>query len=186
MKKILIVTAMAALAVVNSFGQGSVIFGNAGGTAVTLADGTTRVPTGSTYQAELVYAPDGTAAADFATMAVRQGNVAGFGPTAGFISGGGRTIDTITPPGGFGMFQIRAWSSANGTSYNDVVARGQGLAGQSGIIRVDTANPLIGEANASLVAAGLAGFSITPVPEPSAIALGVLGLGTLLLLRRRK
>lgn len=187
MKKILIVAAMAALTVVNSFGQGSVVFSNSGGSPVTLADGTTRVPVGSTtYNVELVYAPDGTSTTDFATMATRVGAVAGFSPTPGFFSGGGRTVDSITPAGGFGLFQVRAWTVANGTSYNAVVASGQGSAGASQIIRVDTANPTIGEANASLVAAGLNGFSITPVPEPSAIALGILGVGTLLLLRRRK
>jgi MYXO-CTERM domain-containing protein len=186
MKKILIVAAMAALMAVNAFGQGSVVFSNAGGQPLSLSDGTARIPIGSTYQVELMYAPDGTSAADFDTMAVRQGNVASFNPTPGFFSGGGRTVDTIQPPGGFGLFQVRAWSTANGTSYNDVVGKGTGLAGQSQILRVDTANPVIGEANVGLVASGLTGFSVTPVPEPSAIALGVLGLGTLLLLRRRK
>jgi hypothetical protein len=186
MKKILIVAAMAALVAVNSFGQGSVVFSYAAGTPIYLADGVTRVPTGSAYQVELVYAPDGTSSTDFATMAVRQGNTANFGPTAGYFSGGGRTVDSITPAGGFGMFQVRAWSSANGTSYNDVKTRGQGFAGQSGILRVDTGNPVIGEAGASLIQAGLTSFNITPVPEPSAIALGILGVGTLLLLRRRK
>lgn len=191
MKKILIVAAMAALTVVNTFGQGSVVFSNSGGSPVTYqgvpgqTDGA-RVAVGSAYQAELVYAPDGTSAADFATMAVRQGGVANFGPTPGFFSGGGRTVDSIQPPGGFGLFQVRVWSTANGTSYNDVVGRGAGNVGQSGILRVDTANPLIGEAPVGLVANGLAGFVVSPVPEPSAIALGVLGLGTLLLLRRRK
>ena len=36
------------------------------------------------------------------------------------------------------------------------------------------------------LATGYQGFRLTPVPEPSAIALGVLGIGTLLMLRRRK
>jgi hypothetical protein len=185
MKKILIVTAMAALVAVNSFGQGSVVFSNSGGQAITRSSGGS-VPTGSTYQAELMYAPDGTASADFDSMAVRVGNAANFGPTAGYFSGGGRTIDSITPAGGFGLFQVRAWSTAVGTSYADVVSKNQGEAGKSGIIRVDTGNPLIGEPAAGLVAAGLQSFVVSPVPEPSAIALGILGAGTLLLLRRRK
>jgi hypothetical protein len=186
MKKILIVAAMAALVAANSFGQGSVVFSNSGGTPITKADGTTRVQAGSTYQAELMYAPDGTAAADFDSMAVRVGGVANFGPTAGFFSGGGRTIDSIQPAGGFGLFQVRAWTTAIGTSYADVVSKNSGEAGKSPVVRVDTGNPLIGEPAAGLVAAGLQGFSVTPVPEPSAIALGLLGAGTLLLLRRRK
>jgi hypothetical protein len=151
-----------------------------------MADGTTRVPAGATYQVELMYAPDGTAAADFDSMAVRVGGVANFGPTAGFFSGGGRTIDSITPAGGFGLFQVRGWQAAMGNSYSSVVASGNGVAGKSTVIRVDTGNPVIGEPAAGLVAAGLSGFSLTPVPEPSAIALGLLGAGTLLLLRRRK
>ena len=35
-------------------------------------------------------------------------------------------------------------------------------------------------------ATGYQGFRLTPVPEPSAIVLGVLGAGALLMLRRRK
>jgi hypothetical protein len=191
MKKILIVAAMAGLVAANSFGQGSVIFSNSGGAPVTIDDNAAlRAPAGSTYRVELVYAPDGTATADFDSMAVRVGAAANFGPTPGSFSGGGRTVNNLTPAGGFGLFQVRGWTSAYGTDYTTGVAAGSqgGLnkAGKSNIVRVDTANPLIGEPDVSIVAAGLQGFSLTTVPEPSAIALGLLGAGTLLLLRRRK
>jgi MYXO-CTERM domain-containing protein len=186
MTKTLVCAAIISLAVLNSFGQGSVIFSNAGGAPITINDGITHVPVGSTYQAELMYAPDGTAAADFATMAVRQGNPASFGPISGYFSAGGRTIDSITPPGGFGLFQVRVWATAHGTSYNEVIYKVCAYIGASPILRVDTANPLIGEPNAGLVAAGLTGFNLSICPEPSALALGILGAATLFLLRRRK
>jgi hypothetical protein len=178
-KKTLLCAVISALAVLSSFGQGSVIFSNIGGEPVTLADGITRVPIGSTYQVELMFAPDGTV--DFDSMAVRQGNVASFGGLPGYFSGGGRTVEEIRPAGGYGLFQVRAWSTAYGTSYTGVYNSGQGSVGKSNIVRADTSNPLIGDAVAGLVWQGLQGFSITPVPEPSAIALALLAAALFLL-----
>jgi hypothetical protein len=181
MKSVIFAVTMV-LAALSSFGQGAVIFSNAGGEPITLADGITRVPTGSTYQLELMFAPDGTG--DFDTMAVRQGNVASF-VFPGYFSGGGRTVDEIIPPGGFGLFQVRAWSTAQGTSYTGVYNSGQGSVGKSNIVRADTSNPFIGDANTSLVSQRLRGFSITPVPEPGTIALALLAAGFLLHALRR-
>jgi hypothetical protein len=195
MKKLFMVAVLIVCGSASALAQGSVIFSNSGGTPLTLADGTTRVRIGSTLQVELMYAPDGTSALDFQTVAVRVGAPANFGPTPGFFSGGGRTVDSIQPPGGFGLFQVRAWETAYGNSYNEVICANPAMAAQSGILRVDTANPLIGEANASLVAAGLSGFSITPVgapgpgspciPEPPTIPLWLLGSALLFLAFRR-
>jgi hypothetical protein len=172
------------LSAVHLFAQGSVVFSNTGGPPVIYNNGT-RVPVGSSHQAELMYAPDGTSPADFATMAVRQGNAANFGPTTGFFSGGGRTVDSITPPGGFGLFQVRVWQTAYGTSYQDAINHSLLVGiGKSAIIRVDTANPLIGEANVGLVSAGL-GQIVLETPEPSVVALALIGGGVLLLFARK-
>jgi hypothetical protein len=166
------------LSTAHIFAQGSVVFSNSGGTAITLSSGRS-VPIGSAYQVELMYAPDGTATRDFDSMAVRVGAPANFGPTPGFFSGGGRTINSIQPAGGFGLFQVRGWETAYGNSFNEVCALQNANAelAKSGIVRVDTGNPLIGEPAASLVAAGLQGFvSVTCSPEPTASAVGILGI----------
>jgi hypothetical protein len=193
MKKTLIVSALMACGSLNALAQGSVVFSNAGGQPVVCADGfNTRIPVGSAYQAELMYAPDGTSAAEYDSMAIRIGAPANFGPTAGFFSGGGRTVDSIQPAGGFGLFQVRVWTPAYGQSYNAVLASGdpRAGAGKSAIVRVDTGNPTIGEPAASLVAAGLGSIFVTGgpacVPEPSTVTLGILAGGTLLFAFRRK
>jgi hypothetical protein len=191
MPKILIIAAMVVCGSFSAFAQGSVVFSNFGGTPFCLFGN--RLPVGSTYQVELMYAPDGTPAPDFAATAVRIGTAASFGPVSGFFAGGGRTVDSITPAGGFGLFQVRVWESAYGNSYIQVFAGPIGFAGHTSIIRVDTGNPTIGQPNASLVAAGLGevfwpqlGDSGACIPEPSTIFLTILSLGAVLPALRAK
>ena len=191
MKKLLLITALAAVASLSAYGQGSVAFQNNTATRVILqnADGTTTfVPTGSRFTAELVFAPDGTSTDAFQTAATRVGNTVTFGPAIGLFNGGGRTAAGVVPPGGFGLFQVRVWETASGLDYNTAVASGTGFAGQSGILRVDTGDPTTVPPGTptQLTASGLTSFIVSPVPEPSTIALGLLGVGTLLMLRRRK
>ena len=188
-----LIAALATCGSLNALAQGSVVFSNAGGQPVVCADGfNTRIPVGSVYQAELMYAPDGTSAAEYDSLAIRIGGPANFGPTAGFFSGGGRTVDTLSPAGGFGLFQVRVWTSAYGNSYNAVLVSGdpRGGVGKSVIVRVDTGNPTIGEPAASLVAAGLGQIFVfggpACVPEPSAAAFAILAGATLLVALRRK
>jgi len=75
--------------------------------------------------------------------------------------------------------QLRAWDSSFET-YE--LALPTGKTGKSNLIKVNTAFP----PNTPPNLAGLTGFSLTIVPEPSTIALSVLGVGALLALRRRK
>lgn len=93
-------------------------------------------------------------------------------------------------PGGYvGTFQIRAWNvglSGPLATWSDVmnsaiVPHGSSVLVTSGQLG-GTGDPPVTTPN--LV--GLTSFNLTIVPEPSAIALGVLGLGTLMFLRRRK
>jgi hypothetical protein len=105
------------------------------------------------------------------------------------FAGGGRTIPTITPAGGFGLFQVRVWDSRAGADFNAAQASGNSAfqSGYSSVLRVDTADPTTTPPGtpASL---GMPSFGMSPipiVPEPSVIALGVLGAGALLMLRRR-
>lgn len=191
MKKLLLITALAAVASLSAYGQGSVNFANSTATRVILRDAsgaTTFVPTGTRFTAELVFAPDGTPTDAFTQAATRVGATASFFPTAGQFNAGGRTAAGVVPPGGFGLFQVRVWETASSVDYIDAKVRGVGFTGESGILRVDTGDPTTtppGTAG-SLLTAGLASFTVSPVPEPSVIALGLAGIGALLMLRRRK
>jgi hypothetical protein len=194
MKK-LVLTAAAIFATVNIFAQGTVNFSNIGGLGgITNSMTGARVVAGATFQVQLYYAPDtGAGVPDFNGLMPLPG-VANIAPTAGLFSGGTRTAP-VSPPGTFAYFQVRAWETAFGTSYEDVLAKGvvvggrTGLAGFSNIIRVNTADPTLtpAEAPSPLTGVtGLQGFLVVPVPEPSVIGLGLLGAGALLMLRRRK
>src|SRR5262245_53903914 len=96
-------TVLLALAFGSSiYAQGTVAFLNNSRSRVCLFPDT-FVPVGSTFLAELMYAPDGTAPGEFDAIAVRLGGSAGFAPLPGYFYGGNRTAPTATP-GGFGMF----------------------------------------------------------------------------------
>jgi len=195
MKKLLLTSALAVLATLSSYGQGSVNFANASATAVTLADGT-RVPVGTRFLAELMYAPDLGGAippeAAFDAVATRVGATSSFGGSAqvlpGIFQGGGRTVSSISPSGGFGLFQVRVWESGAGASWSEAMAGGNAnyQAGHSAILRVDTGDPTLVPAQTPAALTGLTAFQLQPIPEPSVIGLGLLGAGALLMLRRRK
>jgi hypothetical protein len=102
--------------------------------------------------------------------------------TPSFASGGAA--------GGYiGTFQIRAWNvglsgpaATWATVMNSaVIPHGSSVLVTSGQLG-GTGNPPVVTPNLT----GLTSFNLVVVPEPSAIALGVLGLGTLMFLRRRK
>jgi len=178
MKKIaLLATCLWATAVV-SYAQGTVNFSNAGGTfasPVYQADGTTKL-SGSTYMAELLAGPD---ASSLAVVGAAAPFLTGGG--AGFFNGGVITIATVVP-GATGTFQVRAWSTAAGATFAAAQASGQGY-GLSNVFTGPTGG--VGSPPSSPTSlTGLQSFNLV-VPEPSTIALGVLG-GLALLLRRRK
>ena len=180
-----------------AFAQGTVNFANNSFSAV-YCDfvGGQRVPRGPFFQAELMYAPDGTPTDLFDTVAIRLGAAATFNsPVDGIFIGGARTAPTASP-GGIGLFQVRVWESAYGFDYRSTVASGNpnAHAGTSAILRVDTGNPTLTppETPVSLVGAGLTSFSIGGlsgsfpcIPEPSTCALALLGASLLWFLRRR-
>ena len=193
MKKLLLISALAVVAAVSSYGQGSVTFANSGTTSRVWYEAqpgatTTWAPLGSQFTVELVYAPDGTPTTAFDGAATRVGATTTFGPQAGLFSGGGRTVTGITPAGGFGLFQVRVWETSMGADYREASLRSGAHVGASQVLRVDTGDPTSVPPGTptALTASGLAPFTVTLVPEPSVIGLGLLGVGTLLMLRRRK
>jgi hypothetical protein len=100
----------------------------------------------------------------------------------GVYNGSTVTINGVDPNTEV-LLQVRAWSAAHATyaeAWNDPTAK----VGASNVMQVNLGGGTLPVPSISSI---VEGFTITPVPEPSTIALGLLGgLGAMLLLRRRK
>lgn len=195
MKK-LTITAVALLACVSVYAQGTVLFQNSATTQVrtNAAGGGGLLPTGTTFLLDLYWAADGADPGNDGMIRISDAATGLFGP--GRYNGGVETTPagvppTGTPGGGFAWFQVRAWESAFGSTHeaakaNAVPQNGRlAYVGTSNRFRIQTGAPP-GPAAPLVQVGGLAAFDVSIVPEPSAIALGLLGLGSLLMLRRRK
>lgn len=197
MKKSLLIGLATVVCGVHVYSQGTVTFQNPGAAVsnfLTMAP----VVAGTTFRAALYWLPDQAIAPTTADFDARGAQAIGFTVTS-FAAPGTIVvatpvrIDGISPAGAPGWFQVRAWETAFGATYEAAAANGTpiggrlALIGTSNIIRVDTGDPTTTPAGTpgSLTGNGLRGFYVSPVPEPSVIALGIMGIGALLLLRRR-
>jgi hypothetical protein len=112
----------------------------------------------------------------------------GIGTSAGLLPTGGFTAVAENIPGGTANvnYQFRAWDNRNGTvtSWTQVMEAGGLIAAGTSDILV-FANPLGSATTTPPPTDGIRSFQLTQVPEPSLIALGALGLGALLLRRRK-
>lgn len=178
MKKLLLSTAVLMTACLGTFAQGSINFINfAGGdnpvdAPVFNVDGTTRLD-GNQYMAQLL------AGADEASLAP-VGAPAPFlsGEGAGYFGGGTRLVDGIDP-GASAVAKVIAWDTTTGSDFESATIKGE-----SGTITIEE---LGGDGSPPTLPANLVGLqSFSLVPEPSTIALGVLGAAALLFARRRK
>jgi hypothetical protein len=194
MKRPLTLIAAATLVSTSAVAQGQVQFSNFGAPITNSLTGM-PLPTGNVFSAALYFLPDQAIApttADFDMHGLildppaTNFLVAGVG---GVFNAGRRT--TPSPEASHAWFQVRAWETAFGTSYEAAIHNTQpqggrlALAGTSNIIYVGPLGPEpIGVPY--LVYGGLKGFVLVPVPEPSVIGMGMLGIVALFLLRRRK
>jgi len=213
MKKLAAI-AIATVLTASAFGQGQIFFNNRGtvGAAVygvnpaaqtvrltgnsTTNGGSvnyTGVPLlfGTNYTAQLWYGPAGTPEAGLQPLNTAQGTVT-FRPAGSFNGFILQTAAAATLAGipfdSSASIQMRVWDNRNGliTSWAQAIAMQQSdptLA--TGYSDLFTSLPLVGPPNTPPGMAGLQSFSLTVVPEPSVIALGALGLGALLLRRRK-
>lgn len=183
MKKILTIVAAAVLVSFSASAQGTITFNNritgVVDAKIFAADGVTGLA-GTGFSVEL-YA--GASGSTLDSQMVATGIVSTFrtGAAAGYFT----SLGDVAVPGFAGgsvvAVQLRAWDNQGGTitSYGAASIRGA-----SAIF--NTAGPLGGSGNPPATAAtlqGLTSFSI--VPEPSVIALAVVGAGALLLRRRK-
>ncbi len=166
--------------------QGCINFSNIGLDAPVINSLTgDKVIAGTTFAVTLYWAPDGV---------TDETLFAKFTPTVGFVSpglfDGGQVPLLSVPLSGFVLFQVRAFETGYGSSYeNALVAPAQNgrqaLVGKSNIVRIDTAMPTL-PPDGCFSLTGLQGFALTVVPEPSTLILGLLGAGISFLFSARK
>ncbi len=193
MKKLLLVCTLA-LAAVTTYGQGQVFFANDNTTLFTTNGGPGKVGNAAglnTYRIGMYTAPAGTVnEAQFTLTAVATNSSS---PVATGRFSYPESPYTFAANNGTAIaVQIRAWSLAAGATYEAAVATGNPnyYGGKTAIgtvtpaINGATPPSLFGPAGAGVFNSGVV---LTPlVPEPSTIALGLLGLGAIALFRRRK
>jgi hypothetical protein len=171
---------------VSAFGQGQLVFRNTPDTPVIDSlTGAKALPgvaiAGLYYTTDTAATPSVTPPLDSWTLAATTA-IAPVEAFAGVYSGGTVTI-TGVDPGTSVLVQVRAWGAAY-ADYSGPWTAGEGLVGASNVMQVNLGGGSIPVPNISTIAEA---FTLTPVPEPSTIALGLVGgLGALLLIRRRK
>lgn len=180
MKKVL-KSAAVLLAVVaisgNAYSQGLIGFANNPLVPITNMDGS---PTDGTTTVGLYWSMDTSAALDSLTLG-------GTTPVAiqGIFNNGGVSLELPVSAGTPVLVEIRAWDDGSAT-YEEAL-RGSGNAGVSGALTIMNLGGGPSPTPNLVINGGFAGFALSPVPEPSTIALGILGgLGAMVLLRRRK
>lgn len=190
MKKILLTIALASVASLG-FSQGGLVgFANDTSSYITNSVTQARVPTGSSFLAQLYYGAAGAAENQLVSVTNPPVN---FG-LPGRITAGGRTLDSaIVPPGGNGTFQIRAWEAVLGSNWETALANwttGTGnfagkVLGKSNLVTIKTADPTAVPPPTPAALTGLLPFQLVVVPEPGMLALFAIGIAGLILRRRK-
>jgi len=163
--------------------DGTVDFNTVGsGNPVFDVNGTTAL-SGSGFMAQIYWSatPTGTFVAGGTAQAFLTGAAAGFVSP----SFGGAASDSVTlagtSPGGSVSVQVRAWKVSTGATWD--VATTRGSSASFTVAMGGGGPPPLPNSDLS----GMPGFKLTAtvVPEPSTIALGLLGAGALLLRRKK-
>jgi len=187
-----LVLAIAMLATSELYGQGTVNLSNIGLNAPVYNSATClNAVAGTAFSVALYFAPyDPLNPVPPNPATLTQVGASANLVVPGTYNGGSRTASNITPPGSLGWFQVKAWETAFGTTYEQAQTNPAALIGTSNIILVLTGDPgppptipgiLTGISGITLAAVG------TPpcVPEASPVMLGFLGVALLSLLRAK-
>jgi hypothetical protein len=154
-----------------------------------------KAPAGTTFSVALYFAPyDAANPVPPSPSIFTQVGASAFLAAAGVYSAGTRTAN-ITPPGYFGWFQVKAWDTACGSTYEEASANhGEFISGISSTILIRTGDPTMGGSPGLLtgigpiyLADGVGGTNPgLCVPEPPAALVGLLASVVLLGCRRLK
>jgi MYXO-CTERM domain-containing protein len=195
MKKLLLLAVCLGSAA-TMFGQGTVAFHNNGSTTFRLwtnnaALTASNLMSGAAYRVGLYGSTDLSASEGSLSLLLMTTNAAPAAAAGRF--NGGSAVPIAGIAGGQIRFQLRAWSIAGGDTYE--AARTASLADPLNIALgtsplgtttlgggIVPPGALFGTSPGQLTE----GFQVAPIPEPSSIALGLLGLGAIALFRRRK
>jgi MYXO-CTERM domain-containing protein len=190
--KRLVIAALAMGAFVQAYGQGTVTFANNSSHAVSNRLTSAAVVKGTTFRVALYWYNGDLAkpTTEQITAALADQGTSRILWTTNFNAPGSGQYNagvrvTPTPYAGEAWFQVRAWQASFGDTYENAILNfpSTAVVGESDVLRVAvSASPTAGPG--SLLQPGL-GFWVEPIPEPTVLALGVLGVGALLLLRRR-
>jgi hypothetical protein len=186
MKKLLLLAAFLGTAA-TLFAQGTVAFANTSTTLVSTNNGiTSGSVSGNTgaYHYELMVAAFGTTDRSLFTALA---GITNSPSVVGRFFGGTVTNSAVGPGGGFALY-VRGWLQATPAEDSYLLAFMKGetatilqLAASGNPTTIPPGTP------SSIFGPGLLqGFVLTGIPEPSSIALGLLGLGAIALFRRRK
>jgi hypothetical protein len=195
MKKTLLTMALVGLSAAASFAQGTIQFVNNGGSAIKFL---------SAAGGSVVNAPDGTVVGIFwgrtdSALSLQANTTTTFTTSgvSGLINGGSVYALTGSNPGESVFLKVAGWRNVNGTTPATIVDADKtgatGLITHYGETRTvqttlgPTAGPgtVIFQSAAATNPTRVSSFTVAPVPEPSVVALGALGLGALLLRRRK-
>jgi len=185
MKKLLVAAAMLVTVLSAKAADGTIDF-TSQGNQIFDVNGTTAL-SGSSFLAQLAYGTVGANPSTFTAI----GNPAPFltGGGAGFWDPTGQGIVTATGAAGGSQVAVvvRAWTAASGSFTAATTAAGAKW-GVSSPLTITLGNPSGTPPTTPADISGIASFHLTQnasVPEPSTIALGLLGAGALALRRRK-
>ncbi len=187
MKKLLCILPVLALTTFGAKGQGYVYASNITqdipAVEQPIYDSVSGEPLDSTFYAQLFAGPANSLEA--ALVAI-DNPIQFFDTPAGDFFGADVAIPGVSP-GATVTIQVRVWSVAAGnnwtTAYNAALNNGNYHVGKSSLFQNLTGS----FGNAVEIAPQLnPNFYVGPVPEPSTLALGALGIGLVLLRRQRR
>jgi hypothetical protein len=181
-----------------AFGQGQVAFNNTASTNFRLwtnnATGTaSNLMTGASQYRIGLYGSTDLGASEGSLSLLLLATNAAPAALAGYFQGGVAAPIAGIAPGTTIRFQVRGWSLARGANWDEAL-----LASSADPLNVAIGTSPFGTTTlgGGVVPPGAifgttpgaltSGFGIAPIPEPSSIALGLLGLGAIALFRRRK
>lgn len=196
MKKLITIGASVLLVNLSALAQGTILLQNFGtgftGAGVRDANNV-LIAAGSPITVELLGGATAGSVQPFTaqitTTTWAGGGIFGLGDSAGE-----RVLPGLAP-GSFPFFQLRAWNNTGGiTSYAAALSVPNAAYQYSTIFQLVPGGGLSGLGNPAGVPTAIpagplfgmpTGFQLIPVPEPSTIALGILGAAALLLRRRK-